>query len=720
METLYYRINHKNNLKLFDNASLVQLKTNLFYELSVSDDSTIGNEINKIFNKILECSDKLDKFEIIFHTSEEYMKLRDFDINDEEYNINLCQQISIRNYKMEFVFSSEFVHDIATLLCFGYKKLKEPKWNKKLTYDKFLLNLQQFPSKNVDLIKEYRNYNSKNVLNTFIIPNEFILLMNIFQGIKTLKMTFEESSSDLTKAYILLLLNYEWLFPFVFEIEFDLTCHKFYRLINLEYKKKMKYEEQINQMNNNSEYNNDEVNKNDNNSIIKNKPIKNYLQTLNENKDIFDLIIVYTYFISKFPFLRNLTIIFPNSYKTELEDFMRLNKVPMVNFHFLNLLYPINLLHSLTLEFNSMENESFQNIMSLIQNNSNLKNLSINFFSQNQEIYSNPLLVKLTEENGIRLKSIFLNTGNYISTIMYRNDGEFENLLINKVLPNFELNIEKFFILLQTKKQLDCLALIFEQPKVILNNENYFWVIMKFLFNIFLMLNREKFQLQELKLIAPNLNFDNKKNPLIESFLDGINLNNKNKNLIRFSLQAQISKLPNICNLISQHIQFLILGDFDLDTFKSFITFYQSENFIKESNLNCLTIIISKSLIDYDSFKEPFSNLIQGNQPKNLIQIDFECNIQIPAFDLNKILLKTNGNSIEKYSFKLKVNQEEYLKFDYDSYWFFNNNLKKRLNKYLGLIMKYQFYIKEKKNIGKKLIQYLMPKNKKEIQILKA
>ena len=125
METLYYRINHKNNLKLFDNASLVQLKTNLFYELSLIDDSTIGNEINKFFNKILECSDKLDKFEIIFHTINEYMKLRDFDLNDEEYNINLCQQISIRNYKMEFVFSSEFVHDIATLLCFGYTKLKE-------------------------------------------------------------------------------------------------------------------------------------------------------------------------------------------------------------------------------------------------------------------------------------------------------------------------------------------------------------------------------------------------------------------------------------------------------------------------------------------------------------------------------------------------------------------------------------------------------------------
>ena len=61
----------------------------------------------------------------------------------------------------------------------------------KLNYNKFLLNLQQFPSKNVDLIKEYRNYNSNNNLITFIIPNEFILLMNIFQGIKNIKMTFE-------------------------------------------------------------------------------------------------------------------------------------------------------------------------------------------------------------------------------------------------------------------------------------------------------------------------------------------------------------------------------------------------------------------------------------------------------------------------------------------------------------------------------------------------
>ena len=129
METLYFRINHKNNLKLFDNALLVQLKTNLFYELSLTDD-TIWNEINKIFNKILDCFDKLNKFEIIFHISEEYMKLRVFDKNDDEYNINLCQQISILIIKWNLFFSLQIVHDIVTLLCFGYNKLKEPRWKK--------------------------------------------------------------------------------------------------------------------------------------------------------------------------------------------------------------------------------------------------------------------------------------------------------------------------------------------------------------------------------------------------------------------------------------------------------------------------------------------------------------------------------------------------------------------------------------------------------------
>ena len=303
---------------------------------------------------------------------------------------------------------------------------------------------------------------------------------------------------------------------------------------------------------------------------------------------------------------------------------------------------------------------------------------------------------------------------------MNRKNGEFENLLINKVLPNFECNIEKFFILLQTKKQLDCLTLIFEQPDILLYNENYFWVIMKFLFNIFLMLNRGKFQLKELKLICPYLNFDNVKNPLIESFLDGINLIDKNKNLSRFSLRAQISKLPNICNLISKNIQYLIIGDFDLETFKFFIQFYQSEKFVKESELLYLKIILSKTLIEYNVIKEDFSNLIQGSQPNNIMEFEFECNLNIPSFDLNQILLKTNGNSIEKYTFKFNVNQEEYLKFNYDCYWFFNKNLKKRLNKYLGLIMKYDFLSKERKNISKKIFKFLMPNNRKEIIILKS
>ena len=86
-------------------------------------------------------------------------------------------------------------------------------------------------------------------------------------------------------------------------------------------------------------------------------------------------------------------------------------------------------------------------------------------------------------------------------------------------------------------------------------------------------------------------------------------------------LHSLLLEFNSMENESFQNIMSLIKNNWNLKN--SFITFYQSANFIKESNLNCLQIILSKSFIDYDSFKEPFSNLIQGKQTSNLIQIDF-------------------------------------------------------------------------------------------------
>ena len=89
-------------------------------------------------------------------------------------------------------------------------------------------------------------------------------------------------------------------------------------------------------------------------------------------------------------------------------------------------------------------------------------------------------------------------------------------MLINKLVTHFESNIEKLFLIIQSKKNLNSLTLCFDLPSIIENNDKYFFIFMKLIFNIVLMLNREKFHMKELKIISPLLKFTNK--PLINNF----------------------------------------------------------------------------------------------------------------------------------------------------------------------------------------------------------
>ena len=66
----------------------------------------------------------------------------------------------------------------------------------------------------------------------------------------------------------------------------------------------------------------------------------------------------------------------------------------------------------------------------------------------------------------IRKKTIKLNN-NYNDNIK-----EIKKVLLNQLIENFENNMEKLFILLQTKKNLDELILIFNEPNILLDDEN--------------------------------------------------------------------------------------------------------------------------------------------------------------------------------------------------------------------------------------------------------
>ena len=130
MDILYYRINRKSNLILFPDLAMEKTKSALTLELNNSSDKYLGQKMDNIFNIILSKyyskGEKIkDKLEIINLLLEQYRKLKKIKINDNTLSSKLCQIIALKNYTTSFSFTSNNMSEVATLLLFGFKKLKK-------------------------------------------------------------------------------------------------------------------------------------------------------------------------------------------------------------------------------------------------------------------------------------------------------------------------------------------------------------------------------------------------------------------------------------------------------------------------------------------------------------------------------------------------------------------------------------------------------------------
>ena len=241
--------------------------------------------------------------------------------------------------------------------------------------------------------------------------------------------------------------------------------------------------------------------------------------------------------------------------------------------------------------------------------------------------------------------------------------------------------------------------------------------MLKLFFNLLLEFNRELLILNEFIFICPYFNLDNNYYSFIETFLTGINLNFKNKSMTNFHFQSQIINIPNISNLISYNLTKLTLGDLDLISFKSLVTFLHSEEFIENSKLKQLIINLNKSIIVFRECQNEISNLIIGENPDSLVELTLSCHFNISHDNLTEILTKANGNTVESYTFIMQMASEfDYMNvFKETKFYYVNKTYKNSINKYLSLLNKFKFFDKDKINIAKKLIKFLVPPNRKKI-----
>ena len=729
----YYRINHEKALEYFDTSSFAQIKSLLFCELAEIDTVTVSNNITILFNSITKYNNTKDKLEFIINIAEQYSKNY-----EDSLSLYLCQKLSKKNFHMVFTLSKDNITEVAIVLSIGLRKIDKQRINNKsfIDYDKFIENIGKYKNMRLDMIPFYKNYNADNfndeiMIDKYDIPNELLLLIDIFQKVKKLEFKIGDYPREALLGILLILLNYNWLFPYVFEIEFNLNYIDLHKEIEKKYLKKIQDKIDANtNMNINKKKRNNIKDIQENLLIgIEEYEIKNIENIdLQKYSNIFELIIIYTYFIDKFKFLHNLEIKISDSFKKEIENYFNLQKkaVPVPP-NPLELFFSINNLNYLKIEFNALDSNTFENIFSLIQNNSNLKIISLDLFP-NEMKYKNfnslSNLLKLSEENAndsflIRKKTIKLNN-DYNDNIK-----EIKKVLLNQIIENFENNMEKLFILLQTKKNLDELILIFNEPNILLDNENedYYLILLKFIYNIIIMINKEIILLKKIKIISKYFQFDTNKNNSINQFLNGINLHEKNKFLINFELQLQINNMINISNLISYNFKKVYLGSIDKITLSNFVSFYKNKKFIENSQIFSLTIELNESILSYEDCKEILIELIKSECPKNIHELGVFCKFNINENDLGDLVMNGNRNCIHKYIFKIKgidnndkkiydeiINNKKIYYIDRE---FINN-----INRYIGLIIKYRFYTNETVKIAKKLIKFLIPNNKKIVDIL--
>ena len=762
MDILYYRINRKSNLILFDDLGMEKTKSTLNIELDNTADKSLGKKLDNILNTIIskykskEKEKEKDKLEIIHLVIEQYRKLKNLKVADNNLSLKTCIQISLKNYTTYFTFTSENINEIATLLFFGFKKLKK-KYN---NYKKFLSEMQNQMGKYYELIRSYQmmaNETEPIKIKEEEIPNELLLLLEAFKNVKTLEISIQEATHESIITYLLILLNIEWLFPCVLDLNLDFSCYKLNQEVMNAYKKKFdefygnflnsdeltdseiidKILEQIEQEKKNNNKKEQIVEKNKNNikaekeaQKLKEKKdrefdemlSKLYPNVIKNNSNIFEVLLLIIYSVKKLPYINSLKINIPDGYNIEINDYLRTKGVQNIyNIQFIDFLATINNLIELDVKFNSMEATTFEKILYMIKNNPNLKKLKLNFFPNEKEYFNNYQLLKIEENNFLRemLKKNFVNKNAVLNGLLIYDDIKDEYNLKEKVYNNLQKSFENFFVLLtmmEEKSNLESLSLEINRPFDSIN-KSLFWIFLKLFFNLLLDFNRELLNLKEFIFKMPYLNLDNSYYSFIETFFNGINLNSKNKLMNNLHLECQMTNIPNLSNLISYNLTTLTLGHLDLISFKSLVTFFHSKEFVENSKLKKLSIKLSKSIVVFRECKDEINNLIVGKNPENLSQLSLSCHFNIDHDDLIEILKKANGNYVEQYTFIMNMASEsDYMNvFRGAKFYYLDRNYKYDVDKILPVFMNYKFFEKDKINIAKNILRFLRHSNRKKI-----
>lgn len=781
-------INKFFNLILAENKEGEPLKVNIAISNRNAKEKNINKQINEILNnkftEELVLNDELSEnlaiiLTTIYQKIHNKYKFSSFnELVEQINNYNLFERDILKEYlitdeenrKKERLNNSPVKPDYVINRFITNSPNKIRKTQPNLTTSKLQIKSPNRKKEKERIMYEFKPTKSDNDLP---FPIEMLILKRKFHTIKKLKLIVSNSrskkeknifdsdsfsdkdnsffnlsfSSNLSEKNlkpkdvqnnIYVLLNLNWLFPHLIEIEIDLSNDNIVKdqisvynsglkyfskllrrnLKNTDYSqnkiKKINYdplhgsifdnyfqlEEEEEEISNNSSESlslkvntvNEEENMFGSNleNNYSNKKIYNYLEEnqlnnfdslINKYQYTFQMIILYAFFISKIPQLLFCNFTIPFNFENEILRMLQLHQIYLSDFNLLSFLSEAKMIR-ITIDFNCLDNKAFQEVLSLLFKNNDLRVCQLNFFPS-ENYFIPELLLKLLQDCNSNYKISSINKYDKIKFGTIEPHEDVDIFLFKKLSEYFEININKLFQAISIKSTVNELSLIFNIPSLLKKIDFYLMVILKFILNIIIAIDNMKLNLSTFNLQTSNFFFDNNKYPFLEDFLDNIYifLNNEIK-ISKLTCQMRFINIKNLYRIIPYHVTQLSLGELDLKTFIFLTKYLTSSNFSVHSKLGKLKINLSNTLLNIDECYEYLIKLLD-EYPKGLKEIGINTHLKIKKEQIDFLLKKIDYNTIENIFLnfdKLSLEDEGFKTIKKDIYFINNDNIIKNDN----------------------------------------
>jgi hypothetical protein len=205
-----------------------------------------------------------------------------------------------------------------------------------------------------------------------------------------------------------------------------------------------------------------------------------------------------------------------------------------------------------------------------------------------------------------------------------------EYFLLKEFLPYFVENLEVFFQLIKLKMtKFEILSFIFDIPEIIAVRKRFLTVILKFILNIFFLVDSPNSKIKKLKIIAPKIILDPTTLIEIEDIFDSIDLNESNKTIKELTVQLQFYRISNLKNIICHNLINLRIGEVDVFTLRELTKYLCSYNFYKISSLQYLAIGVLNHIVNYTKEIKYLFNELFSLKLKTLKELKVHSNINI-------------------------------------------------------------------------------------------